>query len=226
MSTTNRAQDLLQQIADERARAGRFRTMCGLTIVVMFGIFAGIIYNKITNFDTNQLITELQRSASRTVWPLVYKELDRTGQEALPALSKAMNAEISKIGPDLTTRLTSEAETFQRNMAAKMKTSLDAKLGDAFDRNKGALTGSLQPFTSDGQEYDDLVRKLQKSAQDWAQDTLDTTFAEHVKLLQSINETVQRLGDQAKKKGGGEETMDDVLLLVAEILNARVDGEG
>ena len=222
------ARALLQQISDERSRAARYRRLGSFAVLIMFGLFATVVYNKITSFDTDTLIAELQRSATKTVWPLVYKELDQVGKEAVPALSKAMTHEVEQLGPKLTSRLSTEAETFQGNMGKRMKTSLDAQLSLAFDANKSKLKGHLQPFTTDSELYDDLVRRLRKSGQDWAQAKLDSTFTSHLHLLQSINETVQSLGKQAQAKKGGVDAanMDDVLLLMAEILNARVNEEG
>ncbi len=226
MSTTQRAQTLLAQIGEERAAAATARSFGGLAILAMFLVFASVIYNKITKFDTEVLVTELQANATRTIWPLVYKELDQVGQEALPALSKAVAAEVSNIGPVLDTRMKSEAGTFQTNMAEKMRTSLDAHLAREFDDHKAELKGNLSAFTADSPAYDDMIRKLRKTGQDWAQQQLDTTFAKHILVLQSINTTVQKLSVQSKKVGAPTESMDDVLLLVAEILNARVNEEG
>lgn len=226
MSQPKKASDLLEQIAKERASAAGFRTKTGLAVLVMFMLFAGVVYNKITSFDTETLVIELQKNATRTIWPLVYKELDKVGQEALPALSKAVTDEVTNIGPVLSTRLDSEAQTFQSNMAKKMQTSLDGALASEFDAKKGQLHGNLSPFTADSAAYDDLVRKLRKGGQDWAQGKLDSTFSQHITILQSINESVQTLGEQAKKGEASAESMDDVMLLVAEILNARVNEEG
>jgi hypothetical protein len=226
--STTEARALLLQIADERGRAAKYRRLGSFAVLIMFGLFATVVYNQITSFDTSTLITELQRSASKTVWPLVYKELDQVGKEAVPALSKAMAYEVEQLGPKLTSRLSTEAETFQGNMGKRMKTSLDAQLSLAFEANKAKLKGHLQPFATDSELYDDLVRRLRKSGQDWAQAKLDSTFTSHIHLLQSINETVQALGKQAQAKKGGIDSanMDDVLLLMAEILNARVNEEG
>jgi len=226
MSSSKRARDLLGQISQERAAAAGFRTKSGLAILAMFLLFAGVIYNKINNFDTEALVVELQRSATRTVWPLVYKELDKVGKEALPALSKAVSDEVAKIGPVLSTRLDGEAKIFQLNMAKKMRTSLDGALAGEFAANKDKLKGQLKPFTADDAAYDDMVRKMRKAGQDWAHAKLDSTFSKHIRLLQSINETVQRLGVQAKKGGATADSMDDVMLIVAEILNARVNEDG
>jgi hypothetical protein len=226
MSSSKRARDLLGQISQERAAAAGFRTKSGLAILAMFLLFAGVIYNKINNFDTEALVVELQRSATRTVWPLVYKELDKVGKEALPALSKAVSDEVAKIGPVLSTRLDGEAKIFQLNMAKKMRTSLDGALAGEFAANKDKLKGQLKPFAADDAAYDDMVRKMRKAGQDWAHAKLDSTFSKHIRLLQSINETVQRLGVQAKKGGATADSMDDVMLIVAEILNARVNEDG
>ena len=133
---------------------------------------------------------------------------------------------MANIGPVLSTRLDGEAQTFQSNMAKKMQTSLDGALASEFDAKKDQLHGNLSPFTADSAAYDDLVRKLRKGGQDWAHGKLDSTFSQHITILQSINESVQTLGAQAKAGNATTESMDDVMLLVAEILNARVNEEG
>jgi hypothetical protein len=226
MSSPQRARDLLEQISEQRSSAARIRSGSGLAILAMFLLFAGIIYNKITHFDTETLIAELQQTGTKTVWPLVYQELDKVGQEALPALSEAFSTEVSKIGPALSSRIDGESKIFQINMAKQMRTSLDGALAREFSENKSKLKGRLSPFTADSAAYDDLLRKLQVGGQAWAQGTLDSTFARHISLLQSINETVQKLGRQAKKGEATAESMDDVMLIVAEILNSRVNEGG
>ena len=139
-----------------------------------------------------------------------------------------MTAEMDAFGPKLIERLNTESEVLQNNLNERMKTSLDGHLSEQFASRKEELEGKLEPFSSDDALYDDMVRRLQASAEDWAQDELDTTFAEHIHILQSINETVAQLGEQAREQRAetGDVTVDDFMLLMTEILNARVNEAG
>ena len=186
----------------------------------------GKISQKVTSKDEIQQVATVSANWESSIGEIIADAMDQVGKDALPALSRAVAKEVANIGPALDTRLKSEAVIFETNMGKKMRTSLDAHLARAFDGKKAELKGNLSAFAADSEAYDDMIRKLRKAGQDWGQRRLDTTFAKHVLLLQSINNTVQRLSAQAKKDGEPTESMDEVLLLVAEILNSRVNEEG
>ena len=204
MSDASQAKSLLDEIAKERKKGAQVRLISAGVILGMFAVFAGSVYNRIQSFDTDALLIGLQESASATVWPMVSRELDEVGNAAVPALSEAMTQEMDAFGPKLVERLNTESELLQNNLNERMKTSLDGHLNEQFASRKDELQGKLEPFASDDALYDDMARRLQASAQDWAQDELDTTFTEHIQILQSINETVAQLGDQAREQPCGK----------------------
>lgn len=228
MSDVEQVKRLLDEIAAERRKAGQIRLVSIGIVLLMFGGFASSVYSRIQSFDTDALLVGLQESASTTVWPMVSRELDQVGNDAVPALSDAMNAEMESFGPRLVERLNAESERLQTNLHRKMKTSLDGHISEQFSAHRAELEGKLEPFTSDDALMDDLIRRLQASAQDWAEDELDTTFGEHIDVLQSINESVAELGVQAReqREATGDATIDDFMLLMTEILNARVNEAG
>ena len=154
--------------------------------------------------------------------------MDKVGNEAVPALTAAMTAEMDAFGPKLMDRLTAESLILQNNLNEHMKTSLNGALAEQFGVHKDELKGKLEPFAVDDSLYDDLLRRLQASSQDWAQEELDTTFAEHILILQSINETVIKLSDQAReqREEQGDVTVDDFMLLMTEILDSRINEAG
>jgi hypothetical protein len=228
MSDASQAKSLLDEIANERKKGSQIRLASAGAVLAMFAIFAGSVYNRIQSFDTDALLVGLQESASATVWPMVSRQLDEVGNAAVPALSAAMTDEMEAFGPRLVEQLNTESEVLQNNLNGRMKTSLDGHLSEQFSSRKAELKGKLEPFASDDAMYDDMARRLQASAQDWAQDELDTTFTEHIHILQSINETVGQLGEQARedRAENGDVTVDDFMLLMTEILNARVNEAG
>ena len=228
MSDASQAKSLLDEIAKERKKGAQIRLGSAGVVLAMFAVFAGSVYNRIQSFDTDALLVGLQESASATVWPMVSRQLDEVGNAAVPALSAAMTEEMDAFGPKLVERLNAESELLQSNLNERMKTSLDGHLSEQFASRKDELKGKLEPFAADDAIYDDMARRLQASAQDWAQDELDTTFTEHIHILQSINETVAELGDQAREQRAedGDVTVDDFMLLMTEILNARVNEAG
>ncbi len=228
MSDASQAKSLLDEIARERKKGSQIRLATTGAVLLMFAVFAGSVYRRVQGFDTEALLIGLQESASATVWPMVSRELDKVGQAAVPALSEAMTAEMESFGPKLAERLSTESGILQNNLNERMKTSLDGHLSAAFSARKDELKGKLEPFAADDAMYDDLVRRLQASAQDWAQEELDTTFSQHILVLQSINETVTQLSDQAREHRSekGDVTVDDFMLLMTEILNSRVNEAG
>ncbi|MCB9745367.1 MAG: hypothetical protein H6741_28000 [Alphaproteobacteria bacterium] len=229
MSEAERAKALLAEIAEERAKGGRIRLGTSAVVLLMFGTFGLSTYNQVKNFDEGVLLAHLQEQAATRVWPLVSRELDEIAADAVPALSDAMAAEAEAFLPKLGERLSTEAEVFQTHMNAQMKSALDNHLSAAMKRQDKALHEKLPDLASDQAAYDDMVRRLQASARLWAQEELDETFTEHILLLQSINESVAALRKQAeanREAGGGDLEMNDTLLLLAEILNHRANGEG
>ena len=226
MSDAGKARALLDDISLERQRGARNRLIFSLTVLGMFGLFATNVYGKIKSFDTEALLAHLQARATTTVWPLVYKELDEVGKAAVPALSAALANEVESFGPRLSDKLASEGEVFQVNIAHQMKSSLDASLASAFEARQDELKGRLGGLSEDDALYDDLIRRLQASTRGWAQTELDTTFDQHIHVLQSINETVGDLMVQAREHHGdtSQVTEEDVMLIMSEILTARVAG--
>ena len=80
-------------------------------------------------------------------------------------------------------------------------------------------------FAEDDDLYGELVERLEKRCQAWAMDQLDTTFAQHVAILQSINETVSDLMVQAgeDRVENGDVDLDYTLELFVDVFNTRVN---
>lgn len=193
-------------------------------------IFASSVYSKIKSFNQAELLVHLQEQAATDLWPRVSRELDAVAKDAVPAITAALADETERLLPKLSEQLTLEATTLQANLNKRIKTSLDGALAAELKAQDAALRAALPEFSSDDALYDDLVRRLQTSASQWAMGKLDTTFAAHVNMLQSINESVLALTEQvAKEKAAGKRgdaEMDEALSLFIEILNSRLNAEG
>lgn len=225
------ADDVRATLDALRAERGKGRTIrlatTGALVLVVLG-FVGSLYSKVNNFDVDGAVLAMQAHGQRTVMPVYSKHLQAVGKDAVPALSEALRAEAEALLPRVSDQLTTEAGVFQGNMAGHMKASLDRDFRSAIDAREADFKKRFPAFAANDEVYEDLMRKLQAASQGWAQRKLDTTFARHVALLQSINETVQSLQALARKERKADEPapeMEDALVMMAEILNARVGGE-
>ncbi len=228
MSSTSRSKELHAQIGEERAKGVRQGRMLTGAVLALFALAIGNAWWKVTHFDTEALIAAAEREASKTVWPMVSRELDALAADAVPALSNALAAEASNLLPKINTRLAAESALFEAHVHEKMTASLDAHFAQAAAKRGDRLKERFPQFAADPTRYDALIVRLQKGAQSWAQAQLDTTFAQHIVVLQSINESVAKLQTSAAANpdASGERSMDDVLTLFLEIMNARLDGKG
>lgn len=227
MADFDRLQQLLDQIDEERAKGRMQQRALTAAILAIFLIFIGNLYFKITNFDVDRFVVHLQEHATASVWPVYSTQLKSLADEAVPAMSNAMSAEAAELLPKVSEKLTAEAGVFQENMGKHIKTALDAKFAAAMSAHEGELKSTFPEFVKDDQAYTDLMEHLQAAAREWAQGQLDTTFLRHIALLQSINESVQRLQQEAAadRVKTGDRGMEDVLFMMGEIFNARVSEE-
>lgn len=227
MSDADRAKRLMEELSRERGKGLMIRWLIVLGVLGCFGVFAVNIYSKITSFEEEQLLVHLQDQAATRIWPMVSQEMDELSRKAVPALVGAFQQEAINLLPKLEEKLLSESGIFQKNLASQMQVSLDKAFLDALSQHDAEIRAKLPELSKDSELYDDLLRRLRKSGQDWAQEQLDTTFARHLEVLQSINETVRTLKVQASQEAEGQEakTADDVLLLFTEIINTRLAGE-
>jgi hypothetical protein len=228
MADYDKVHQLLDQIGEERAKGRMHRRAFTAGFLLIFVIFFGHLYAKITGFDTDALMVELQTKAATTVWPVYSAELKGVADEAVPALSEAMASEAANLLPKISEKLEAEAKVFQNNMGEHMKSSLDKAFVAEAEANQDKLKARFPRFAEDPDAYQELVERMQAASRLWAQEQLDTTFQQHVALLQSINETVQTLGAQAaeEREKTGDRSMEDVLYLMSDIFNTRVAGEG
>ncbi len=230
MADSARARQILQQIAEERAKGVRQGRILSLVLLSMFSVTAYSVYWRVTHFDTAKLESSIERQASAQVWPMVAKSMDKIAADAVPALSAALTNEAADFMPKVEAQLGAESGTFQTHVHDKMKASLDEHFATAFKDQGPALKARFPQFAKNPEKYDALMAKLEARCQTWAQGQLDTTFAQHIAVLQSINASVQALATQAAAnptaKGSSPKSMDDVMSLFLDIMNSRLDGKG
>jgi len=228
MADFDKVHQLLDQIGEERAKGRMHRRAFTAGFLLIFVIFFGNLYAKVTGFDTDVFMVELQTHAATTVWPVYSMELKKVADDAMPALSSAMANEAANLLPKVSDKLKTEGDIFQANMATYMQVSLDKEFVAAAEGRQDEMKARFPRFSEDPDAYQELVERMQSSSRIWAQVQLDTTFEKHVLLLQSINDTVQTLQLQAadERTKTGDRSMEDVLYLMSDIFNTRVAGEG
>jgi hypothetical protein len=128
--------------------------------------------------------------------------------------------------PKVSDRLAAEGALFQEHVHARMTSSLDGAFAKAVTERGDALKARYPQFAADPARYDSLIEKLRARSQTWAQVQLDSTFAEHIAILQSINTSVQALAVEGQGEKGDAKSMDDVMSLFLEIMNTRLNGKG
>ncbi len=228
MSESARARQLLDEIAEEHNRGNRIRRIVGLVVLAFLLLFAFNIVSGVRNFDTTALMTHIQESATTTVWPLVSRELDAVAAEAVPAIQEAFTEEAQELLPSLNDKIVTESATFQNNVNSKITESLNSQFLSSAEPHKDLLKEQLPQFSDDSESYDALMSKLHAHAQGWAQGHLDSTFSDHVNVLQSINESFRKLQAAADKQASddGAPEVDDVMFLFMDIVNTRINEEG
>lgn len=226
MSDASRAKQLLADVAAERATGQRVRRLIGGVTLAMFVLAIGNGYFRVKNFDSEAFVSELERQASTKVWPMVSRELDGIARDASPALSEAFAKEAEALIPKIEASLAAESVQLTDHAHARMKEALDKSITIAAGKNKDALKERFPQFAQNDEAYNMLMGRLQAHASEWAQGQLDTTFAQHIVVLQSINETVEVLRQQADPKKTGDKSMEDVLTLFLEIMNSRLEAKG
>ncbi len=226
MSDASRAKQLMADISAERSNGQRLRRMMGGVTLAMFVLAIGNGYYRVKTFDTEAFVAEVEIQASSRVWPMISRELDAIAADATPALSAAFVAEAEALMPKIEAQLAAESVLLQDHAHARMKDSLDKSISIAAGKNKDALKERFPQFSQNEDAYNMLMTRLQARASEWAQVQLDTTFSQHIVVLQSINETVEALRVQADPKKTGEKSMEDVLMLFLEIMNSRLEAKG
>lgn len=226
MSDSSRARQLLEELAAERRKGTQTRRIITYVVLAMFALSAGSVYYKVKNFDVEAFTGTLQKETSARVWPLVEREMDALAKDAGPALSAALADEAANFAPKFQAKIDVEAATFSENLHGHMKSSLDAAFSVAMAKDKEALMARFPQFKDDSAKYDELVARLNTATQAWAMTQLDTTFKEHIAVLQSINEQVAILSkisaeDRAKN---GDPQAEEVMELFVQIMNSRLEG--
>lgn len=225
MSESSRARQLLDELAEERRKGTNIRRGVAYAVLAMFALAAGNVYFKVKNFSIEEFMATLQTETSTRVWPLVQQEMDALARDAGPALSAALSEEAANFAPKFQARIDVEALAFAENLNARMKGSLDTAFIKAMDSNKDKLVAQFPQFKDDQTKYDELMARLNGAAQGWAMTQLDTTFKEHIAVLQSINEQVALLGKLSAedRKANGDPQAEQVLGLFVEIMNSRLE---
>jgi hypothetical protein len=227
MATPTEIMDALQELREARAKGLRIRRGVMAVTLGAFVLFFGNLYIKIQTYDTDALVTHLQTRATRLVWPVYAKELQGVADDAVPAISDALTAEAEQLLPRISERLQAQADIFQLNMGKYMGDALDREFGKATKDKDKELRARFPAFAKDPAAYEALMDRLRTSSQSWAHHQLDTTFKQHIRILQSINRKVRMLQQEAKqlRKTEGDTTTEEVLTLLAEIVHVRTSGE-
>ena len=227
MSKSEEALDLVDQLRKERARGNTIRLATTGGVLLSVLVFFGSLYSKANNFDADGTMMALRRHGQAKVVPLYTGTLQKVGADAVPAITAALQDEAEMLLPRVSEALAKEAEVFQVNMGKHIASSLEREFRSAMNANEKALKAKYPEFAIDDETFEMLTAKVDAGFRNWAQNRLDTTFGRHVALLESINQTIQVLQKQEKAERGEDgkpPEVDEALVILAEIMNARVGG--
>jgi hypothetical protein len=227
MSDHEEILDLVDQLRKERERGNTIRLATTGGVLLSLLLFFGSLYSKASNFDADGTLLALRKHGQAKVVPLYTSSLQKIGAEAVPAITTALQNEAAELLPRVSDALAQEAVVFQTNMGKHIERSLEQEFRAAMKANEKALKEKYPEFAIDDETYEMLTAKVDARFRSWAQARLDTTFGRHVALLESINQTIQVLQkqEQAERGEGGEAPgVDEALVILSEIMNARVGG--
>ena len=227
MTNNEEALDLVDQLRKERERGNSIRLATTGGVLLSVVIFFGSLYSKASNFDADGTMMAMRKHGQSKVVPLYANSLQKVGAEAVPAITTALQDEAEQLLPRVSAALTEEAALFQTNMGKHIERSLEQEFRAAMAANEEKLKAKYPEFAVDDETYAVLTAKVDARFKAWAHNRLDTTFGRHVALLESINQTIQVLQKQeqdARGDGADAPKVEDALVILSEIMNARVGG--
>ncbi len=223
-----RVAELLGQMRQERQRAMYARIGATVVVLLILIIFSAKTYNRIQTFDVDSFFLALQVEGAKKVWPVVASELDRVAEMAAPALTDAFAKEAMELGPRLQEVLAAESEVLVVNMQERLAGSLDEALKKEDVVGKSGIAERFPTFHENSEAMEALNEQLLRASREWANEQLDTTFAEHFQILDSINQTFYSMEGQAREQledGQTPAAAEDVLTLFLEIIDTRLNVE-
>jgi hypothetical protein len=223
-----RVAELLAQMRQERQRAMYARIGATVVVLLILIIFSAKTYNRIQTFDVDSFFLALQVEGAKKVWPVVASELDHVAEMAAPALTDAFAKEAMELGPRLQEVLAAESEVLVVNMQARLAGSLDEALKKEDVVGKSGIAERFPTFHENAEAMEALNEQLLRATREWANAQLDTTFAEHFQILDSINQTFYSMEGQAREQledGQAPAAAEDVLTLFLEIIDTRLNVE-
>jgi len=226
--SATRVAEILAAMRQERQRAMYARIAATVIVLLILIVFAGKTYKNIQQFDVDSFLAALQVEAAKRVWPVVASELDRVANAAAPALTAAFADEAMELSPRLQEALSSESEILVTNMQNRLAASLDEALKSKDVIGDSGLGERFPRFQDDTDALQELNEQLLRAAREWAHVQLDTTFAEHFQILDSINQTFYEMEGEARKSiEAGEQpaNLEDVLTIFLEIIDTRLNAE-
>lgn len=223
-----RVAELLGQMRQERQRAMYARIAATVVVLLILIVFAAKTYNRIKTFDVDSFFVALQVEGAKKVWPVVAQELDRVANMAVPALTDAFAKEGMDLGPRLQEVLAAESEVLVVNMQARLAGSLDEALKKEDVVGKSGIAERFPTFHENPAAMEALNEQLLRASRQWANGQLDTTFADHFQILDSINQTFYAMEGEARgqlEDGQTPANAEDVLTLFLEIIDTRLNVE-
>ncbi len=224
MSDNEHIKQIYEAIKEEQKKGNLISRISVVTVVLIFAIFGWGLYSNIQSFDTDGLMKNIETKAQKSIGPKVLDQINDITKNVRPEIEEAFSDGTENMAAKMQTTLKQEQETLDKNLKAYMKEKMTATIKKQLEVQKKEADPGGKKLSEDDDLAGDLAQKLEQHVIDLAQEELDSTFAEHLVILDKMNETVGKLGKQSQVgHKGGKPSTEQLLLIIAEIANSQLN---
>lgn len=199
------------------------RTGFALLILAIIIGWTMAIVSHVRKFDLDGFASEMSKKAEAT-WPVISNELDSLLKNVLPAAERAIEKEIEAAAPEITQKLSDEAQALEK--ALKSEIDVAAKRYLTVDARQGAITEIQKAFPqfSDATQVDKLAAALQESFILAAQQKLTDMVLAYYDTILGFEKAFARIRSDIPENQKPA-TLETVLSLWIEVIYEKMGGD-
>lgn len=209
---------VIAELRNARKTNSRIATAFALGIPLLI---VGYVWNMVSiarNLDENELVARLEQKVTTAIWPALSRELDRLATQVGPKLLESFGDALVQQGETIAQSLDRELSTLQTNLEKK-PIEAQLALGEALSAKLTTLVANDFP------EVDETTRKALAAdaahrLSSWTSQRMTAAVEEHVNVLTQIKQTLDNVKMPA---GSGDQNLEDVLWLLLEVVNLKLD---
>ena len=219
MAQTNLTGAALVAAHKEIVRRMRFITIA-FPLVLITIVIANLtaIGRQFRNVDTKTIGDNLSQSAGALL-PEMEGYLADVANQALPALTTALQAESAAMAPVVEEKLQQDMQQLMTTAQADFRAHADEALGDLRESQRESLITAFPALANDRISQDRILTASHDAMVRWATDRFNATVKEHMGALDEIRKTLEKSYTTPKGQAAAPE---DALMAWLELLNERV----